>query len=168
MGFAINIECIMNVQKFLFSLSLVMLSQSVIATNWVFSPASSTDSKETTYIDYDSITGYFFNNYDKTNFYVTAWVRKDYPTAQKLNNGKLFHQEKSFWYVDCLNSKIDVGDTIWQMNNGKLVGSSKGYVMTYSSDNWQRVVPDSIGQATAQSICSYYNIKMYPKQTNES
>lgn len=158
----------MKIQKLFFVLSLMLVSQFTSATNWLLSPASSIEYKETTYIDYDSVAGYFFNGYDKTNFYVTAWVRKDYPTAQKLNNGKLFRQEKSFWYVDCLNSKINVGDTIWQMNNGKLVGSSKGYVMTYSSDSWQRVVPDSIGQATAQSICSYYNIKMYPKQTNES
>lgn len=146
-------------KKLILASVLLANSQMVLATNWVDAYASSKEHKEKTYVDYNSIQGYYFNSYDKTNYYVTAWVRKEYPVAQTLNNGKLYREEKSYWYVDCLNKKINVGESVYHTSTGKFVGSHKGYVSTYSSDNWGRIVPDSVGQAVANTICFYYYIK---------
>lgn len=138
---------------------LLANSQMVLATNWVDTYASSKEHKEKNYVDYDSIQGYYFNSYDKTNYYVTAWVKHKYPVAQTLNNGKLYREETAYLYVDCLNKKISVGESVYHTSTGKLVGSQKGYVSTYSSDNWNRITPDTVGYGISVAICTYYQVK---------
>ena len=70
--------------KKLILLSLLLASnQMAIAANWIPSQSSSVQHKETTHIDWDSIKGYYFNSYDKNNYYVNAWVKR---TIQLLKN----------------------------------------------------------------------------------
>lgn len=76
--------------------------QMAMAANWVPTGVSSNINKETIEIDFDSISAYYFNSYDKSSYYVTAWIKMNYPTAQKLKDGKLYRQTKELWYVDCL------------------------------------------------------------------
>lgn len=147
-------------KKLILSSLLLASNQMAMAANWIPSQSSSTEHKETTHIDWDSIKGYYFNSYDKNNYYVNAWVKKNYPTAQKLTNGKLYREEKSFWYVDCLNQKMQISEAHFHTSTGKYVGSQSSYVYNYSSDNWIRIVPGSVGEMIAIDICQYYNFKL--------
>lgn len=135
-------------------------SHIAISATWVPSQSSSVEHKETTHIDWDSIKGYYFNSYDKNSYYVNAWVKKNYPTAQKLTNSKLYREEKSFWHVDCLNQKMQISEVHFHTSTGKYVGSQNNYVSNYSSSNWNRIVPSSVGEMTAMDICQYYNFKL--------
>lgn len=146
---------------------ILVSSQMAVAVNWVNAYASSVDGNETTYVDLDSIQGFYFNSYDKSGYYVTAWVKKIYPTAQKLHNGKLYREEKSFWYVDCLNNKFNIEEAIYHTSTGRFVDSQKVYISKYSSDNWDRISPDSIGHSISNAICIGYNIKTNPNYYNQ-
>ena len=137
--------------KKLILLSLLLASnQMAMAANWIPSQSSSVQHKETTHIDWDSIKGYYFNSYDKNN----------YSTAQKLTNGKLYREEKSFWYVDCLNQKMQISESHFHTSTGEYVGSQTDYISNYSSSNWNRIVPGSVGETIATDICLYYNFKL--------
>lgn len=142
-------------------------SQMAMAVNWINAYSSSVEGNETTYVDFDSIQRFYFNSYDKTNYYVTAWVKKEYPTAQKLNNGKSYRQEKTYWYVDCLSHKYAIEQAVYHTSAGKLVDTQKDYVSTHSSGNWLRVVPDSVGHTISNAICIGYNVKTNPNYYNQ-
>lgn len=45
---------------------------------------------------------------------------------------------------------------------GSVVGSQKGYVTTYSSDRWDGVIPDTVGEALLTSACDAYNTLYTP------
>lgn len=154
-------------KKFILASLILASSQMAVAVYWINAYAGSAEHKETTYIDLDSIQGFYFNSYDKNGYYVTAWVKKVYPTAQKLNNGKLYREEKSYWYVDCLNHKFTVEEAIYHTSKGKFVGSQKDYISKYSSDNWSRIVPDSVGHTISNAICIVYDVKTNPNYYNK-
>lgn len=112
-------------KKFILAGLLLASGQMALAANWVSTGISSDVLKETIEVDYDSISAYHFNSYDKDSYYVTAWVKTDFPTAQELSTGKLFRQAKSLWYVDCLGKRVTWGDTVYYGSNGDVVGSIK-------------------------------------------
>lgn len=112
-------------KKFILASLLLASGQMALAANWVSTGISSDVLKETIEVDYDSISAYHFNSYDKDSYYVTAWVKTDFPTAQELSTGKLFRQAKSLWYVDCLGKRVTWGDTVYYGSNGDVVGSIK-------------------------------------------
>lgn len=146
-------------KKFILAGLLLAVSQMALGANWMSTGVSS-NGKETYEVDYDSISAYHFNSYDKNSYYVTAWVKTDFPTAQELSTGKLFRQAKSLWYVDCLGKRVTWGDTVYYGSNGDVVGSiKKSYVNTYSSSNWNRMVPDTIGEDVSKFICGVYDAK---------
>lgn len=146
-------------KKFILASLLLASGQMALAANWVSTGISSDVLKETIEVDYDSISAYRFDSYDKDSYYVTAWVKTDHPTAQKLNDGKLFRQAKYLWYVDCLGKKTTWGDGVFYDSNGKVVDSGRNYVNTHSSSNWDRVVPDTIGDSLSKFICGAYDAK---------
>lgn len=146
-------------KKFILAGLLLASGQMALAAFWIPTGASSDVYKEIIGVDYDSISAYHFNSYDKDSYYVTAWVKTDYPTAQKLNNGKLYLQVKGLWYVDCLGKRVTWGDTVYYGSNGNVVASERNYVNTHSSSNWNRVIPDTIGEAVSEFICGAYDGK---------
>lgn len=147
-------------KKFILASLLLASGQMALAANWVSTGISSDVRKETIEVDYDSISAYHFNSYDKDSYYVTAWVKKDFPTAQKLSTGKLYRQEKVLWYVDCLGKRVTWwGDTVYYGSNGNVVDSGRNYVNTHSSSNWDRVVPDTVGEYVSEFICGVYDTK---------
>lgn len=119
-------------KKFILAGLLLASGQMALAANWVSTGISSDVLKETIEVDYDSISAYHFNSYDKDSYYVTAWVKTDFPTAQELSTGKLFRQAKSLWYVDCLGKRVTWGDTVYYGSNGDVVGSIKKKLCQYS------------------------------------
>ena len=141
--------------------SLILASgQMALGANWVSTGVSSDVHKETNQVDYDSISAYHFNSYDNSQYYVTAWLKKDYPTAQKLGNGRLYRQIKGLMYVDCLGKRMTVGDVAVYTSNGNLVWSNQNsYVSTYSSSNWDKVIPDTVGDGLSKAICNFYDFK---------
>lgn len=126
--------------------------------NWFPMSASSLVDKEKNYFDANTITGYYFDyDYAKNKgYYITAWLKTDYPTAQKLNNGKLYRQVKQLNYFDCNSNKIGFGDMVFYTSNGKLVASQNIYIPTYSSDSWQKIIPDTVGEMKLLEVCNYY------------
>lgn len=92
-------------KKFILAGLLLASGQMALAANWMSTGVSS-NGKETYEVDYDSISAYHFNSYDKNSYYVTAWVKLDYPTAQKLKDGRLYRQAKGLLYVDCLGKRV--------------------------------------------------------------
>lgn len=141
--------------------SLILASgQMAVGANWVPTGVSSNVNKETIEIDFESISAYYFNSYDKSSYYVTAWIKMNYPTAQKLKDGRLYRQTKELWYVDCLGKRITRGDVAVYTSNGNLVWSNQNsYVSTYSSSNWDKVIPDTVGDGLSKAICNFYDFK---------
>ncbi|OBX84032.1 surface-adhesin E family protein [Moraxella nonliquefaciens] len=138
---------------------LLSSSQVAMAVNWVNTGVTG-EQKQIIWIDIDSISGYYFNNYDKNNYYVTAWLKFDYPTSQKLRDGRSYHQVKELWYFDCLAGKSNYGDVVFYASNGNLVVSGKNnHLSTYSSSNWDRIVPDTVADGLSKTTCNFYNIK---------
>lgn len=147
-------------KKFILASLLLASGQMALAANWVSTGISSKSDKETIEVDYDSISAYRFDGYGQSQYYVTAWVKADYPTAQKLKDGRLYRQAKGLLYVDCLGKRVTWGDTVFYGSNGDVVGSiKKSYVNTYSSSNWNRMVPDTIGEDVSKFICGVYDTK---------
>lgn len=147
-------------KKFILASLILASSQVAMAANWVNSYASSIEDKETTYIDFDSIQGYYFNNYDKTNYYVTAWVKSIFNSDKILvNHGGKYRKRVDLWYIDCINKKATQSDMIFYNNSGKLIFNGSMPVDTYSSSHWNKIVPGSIGEQLAKEICSIYPFK---------
>ena len=147
-------------KKFILASLLLVSGQMALGANWVSTGVSSDVHKETNQVDYDSISAYHFNSYDKDSYYVTAWLKKDYPTAQKLGNGRLYRQIKGLMYVDCLGKRVSWGDVAVYNSNGNLVDSyQNSYINTHSSSNWNRVIPDTIGDGLSKFICLAYDVK---------
>lgn len=149
--------------------SLILASgQMAMAANWVNTGVSGKGYKETNRVDFDSISAHYFNSYDKSSYYVTAWIKTEYPTAQKLKDGRLYRERRELWYVDCLAEKITTGDVAVYSSNGNLIASEQNiYVNTYSSSNWDRVIPDTVGDGLAKFICLAYDIKTNPNYYNQ-
>ncbi|EGE22147.1 hypothetical protein C0134_05425 [Moraxella catarrhalis] len=145
-------------KKFILAGLLLASGQMALGANWMSTGVSS-NGKETYEVDYDSISAYHFNSYDKNSYYVTAWVKLDYPTAQKLKDGRLYRQAKGLLYVDCLGKRVTWGDTVFYDSKGNVVDSGRNYVNTYSSSNWNRMVPDTIGEDVSKFICGVYDAK---------
>lgn len=140
--------------------SLILASnQMATAANWVLSSATSTVYQEKVRIDFDSVRGYYFNGYDKINYYVTAWVEKDYPNFQALDGGRKYKRTVEFWNVDCLNNKIITSEMLWYKSSGDVIHNERIYISTYSSDGWYRIVSGSVGEMIAKDICSIYQVK---------
>lgn len=138
---------------------LAMTSSSALAANWFEIPVSSKEYKEKIFVDLEGVQGYYFNSYNKDKYYVMAWVKKEYPTVQKLRDGKGYQELKELWHVDCAAKKYAVGDeAVYTKGGVKLVWDNKGYVSTYSSDGWNRAIPDSIGDGIVQNICLAYQV----------
>lgn len=147
-------------KKLILASLILASSQYALSATWVPTGISSNVNKETIEIDFDSISAYYFNSYDKSSYYVTAWLKFDYPTTQKLRDGRLYRQTKELWYVDCLGKRIVRGDTAVYTNNGNLVWSNQNsYVSTYSSSNWDKVIPDTVGDGLLKTVCNFYYIK---------
>lgn len=134
---------------------LAMTSSSALAANWFDIGVSSKERKEKTFVDLESVQGYYFNSYNKDKYYVMAWVKTEFSTVQKLAD-KSYYESKGLWYVDCAAKKFHIVDLNFYTKGGKVVWSNKEYVSTYSSDGWDRVIPDTLGDATLQQICTIY------------
>lgn len=145
---------------------ILVSSQYALSATWIPTGISSNVNKEKIEIDFDSISAYYFNSYDKSSYYVTAWLKFDYPTAQKLRDGRLYRQTKELWHVDCLGKRIIRGDTAVYTSNGNLVWSNQNvYVSTHSSGNWDRIIPDTVGDGISKTICAFYDVKSnYPNK----
>ncbi|OAU96182.1 surface-adhesin E family protein [Moraxella catarrhalis] len=111
-----------------------------------------TDSDNMTiHVDYDSLKRHSFTSGGR---YYTAWTKWTYPSAQKTYDGKLYRETKDFQYFDCSNQKWDFDAVYYYTSTGQQVDSATQTVSTTSSATWQRMIPDSIGAATLDSVCS--------------
>lgn len=133
-------------------------SQMAMAVNWIDTGIIGGEDKGKNYIDWDTLHGNYFNNYNKNSYYVTAWVKTNYPVAQKLRDGRLYKERRELWYIDCQNRKTITGDAA-VYNASKLVFSASHYVPVFSSDNWNKVIPDTVGEGLMKSICDFYSLK---------
>lgn len=71
-------------KKFILAGLLLASGQMALAANWLSTGISSDVRKETIEVDYDSISAYHFNSYDKDSYYVTAWVKKRFSYCPKI------------------------------------------------------------------------------------
>lgn len=147
-------------KKLMLASLILASSQYALSAIWIPTGIRSAVDKEVNEVDIESVSAYYFNSYDKNSYYITAWVKTDYPTAKKLNDGRLYKQVKQLWYVDCLGKRISMGDIAYYNGNGNLVWSNQNsYVSTYSSSNWDKVIPDTVGDGLSKAICNFYDFK---------
>lgn len=147
----------MKIKAILFSCVLIA-SQSAMSANWLDTFASSKVKQEKNFLDLASVKAYNLSyGSDKSNYYVTAWIKSNYNTPQKLNNGKFYREVKTLYYFDCTNKKMATGEMIFYTSYGSVVGSQKSYVTTYSTDNWEQVIPDTVGDGLLKSACWFSN-----------
>ncbi|MFC0820058.1 surface-adhesin E family protein [Moraxella marmotae] len=130
------------------------------AAEWVKIDASSTEHKETHYADYDSLQQHSFG-YGGGNYY-TIWLKTTYPKAQKLADGKLYREIKQYHYIDCQNKRFNFDAVYYYTSTGNRVDSGNWYASTGSSSDWQRAIPDSVGEAMVNGVCKLANIKFGP------
>ncbi|MFB6348466.1 surface-adhesin E family protein [Moraxella sp. ZJ142] len=130
------------------------------AAEWVEIDASGVVDKETRYADYDSLQQHSFG-YGSGNYY-TIWLKTTYPKAQKLADGKLYREAKSYYYIDCQNKRLISDAVHYYTSTGNTVDSVSQYVSTSSSSNWSRAIPDSVGDGIVNSVCKLANIKFGP------
>lgn len=111
-----------------------------------------TDSdNETIHVDYDSLKQHSFTSGGR---HYTAWTKWTYPSAQKTYDGKLYRETKDFQYFDCSNQKWDFDALYYYTSTGQPMDSTTQTVSTTSSANWRRVIPDTVGAAKLDSVCS--------------
>ncbi len=157
----------MKIQKNLITTSICLslfFSQFANGANWLDTFASSKEKNEKIFLDLSTLKGYYFEyDYSRTKgYYVTAWIKSNYKAPQKLNNGKLYREVKTLYYFDCINKKMGNAEMLFYTSAGSVVGSQKGYVTTYSSDRWDGVIPDTVGEALLTSACDAYNTLYTP------
>lgn len=119
--------------------SLLLAAQSVMAAEWLKMFVSTEKDKEIRYVDIDSIR----SEYN----YITAWVRMDYPTVQKLHNNKMYRQVKQKWQIQCNNNKFAVTQVYYYTSKGDVVDSYTTYA------NWQDAIPDTVGDGIVKEVC---------------
>lgn len=128
-------------------------SQMAIAANWVNVGISSKADNETTYIDLDTFGSVTINN----NIYVSAWIKQDYPRIQKLPDGRVFSSEVTLNYFDCNHRKSIIVEQ-YRYYNGAAIWSAKTHKSLSSSRNWNSAIPNSIGGALLDEVCTSYYI----------
>lgn len=143
-------------KKLVLASLILVSSQMAVGANWVLSQASSKDDREIVHIDFDSVQGYYFNGYDKNNYYVTSWIKSDFSADKILvSHGGKYRQRLDLWHIDCINKKTTTAHMVFYDSLGKLVFNSNGYVT-----DWNRVVPGSIGEQIATEVCDIYQFKL--------
>ncbi|ELA08058.1 hypothetical protein MOMA_05841 [Moraxella macacae 0408225] len=153
-------------KKLMLASLLLISSQMTMAADWALVGTGMAGKKIS--IDNDSIQGYYFNGYDKDKYYVTAWVKYNYPKLQTIpsgkSKGKKYKEDRSFWYADCLNNKHNIGEIHYYSVSGAVVHSEKYYVSTSSSDSWERIIPDTVGEKITERMCAIYQLKQSYKK----
>ncbi len=134
---------------------ILTASQVSYGANWIDVGISSKSQKEKTYFDLDTFGVGYFNN---KNFYLMAWIRNEYPKEQKLTNGQTYSAEVTLNYFDCVNRKSAISEQYRYSRQGNVIWSGKSYVSLYSSQNWDNVIPNSIGEALLNEACTSYYI----------
>lgn len=133
----------------------ISISPTAHAVNWV-ELGKAKDNSHTISIDTDSIRSHQFSSYNSRS-YLSVWVKNDFTTAQKANNGKLHRQTKLLYYIDCDNKKWELKEFHDYTSTGSVVNSGKdNYLTTYSSDSWRSAIPDSIAERIVAIACNYY------------
>lgn len=108
-------------------------------------------SDSTYHIDRDSIQTRRFTS---GGTYVAAWWKIDYHQAQELSYGKKYWQTKIFDYYDCVARKTAYDYAVIYDKQDNYVYSSEKHISTYSSKDWNRVVPDTVGEHQLDYVCS--------------
>lgn len=129
------------------------------AANWIMLNSTSTEFHEIVSVDFDSITGYYFNPQDKSKTFVTAWVKLEFPNGRRLSNGRAYSEQKILWYIDCKNQKISLSEGYAFNSQGSLVGSVSNPLPTHSSSSWENAIPDTLASGLLKEICYYYQLK---------
>lgn len=122
-------------KKFLLLLILFFWSiGACFASTWVAIEQKS-------YLDIDSL------KFDDQ--YVYGWIKQ-------LNNGEIepinktkIHDSKLYCVADCYNKKIEIISDVLYDINGKVIYSfdiSSNFSPRYMYNNWQAIVPDSMGE----------------------
>lgn len=136
---------------------ILVSSQMAVGANWVLS--SSNTINQTTYIDFDSIKGHYFDNGGRSKYYVTAWQRTLYHKDQRLSDGSYYNWDQALWYIDCIDEKWQIGDVVYYKDSDVIWSGKVSYFSTYSSSNWNKAIPDTVAEQMIKEVCSLYQLK---------
>ena len=140
-------------KKIILMVLLLTSSQMAMAVNWIDVKLSSKKNNEKTYIDLDTFGAVSIGQ--KT--YISAWVKQDYPKIKKLNDGKLFSSEVTLNYFDCVARKFIIVEQ-YRYHNGIMIWSAKNNSSLYSSQYWDSAIPNSVGGALLDEVCTSYTM----------
>ncbi len=139
-------------KKLLVVVLTTVMTQQAMAAIW-FELGENTTGK--LYIDLDSIQAVYLVNGAPV---MTAWTQTEYKQAQVASNGKKYWSTTSFRYFDCRARKSAIEYiAIYDKQGGVVVSGNNPDFSRYSSANWQRVVPDSVGEIELNTVCAYAN-----------
>ncbi len=139
-------------KKLLILALATLITQQAVATNWFL---LNEDDINKDYIDLDSIQADYLTNDTPV---MTAWSQTEYKQAQDIGNGKKIWSSKNFIYFDCRARKSDTEYLAGYDKQGKVVASGNiPSFSRYSSINWERVIPDSLGEIELNTVCAYAN-----------
>lgn len=124
----------------------LMFATPAFASDWVQTVENSIIKE---YLDKDSVRVKSFTNGGK---YVSAWIRRDFKTAQNLD-GKTYWQTKTLDYYDCVNQKWNFSSLMLYDKQGNNVGSATYPISFYNSQNWRDVIPDTVGDEQFTMAC---------------
>ncbi|SIR79105.1 hypothetical protein SAMN02745664_102100 [Moraxella cuniculi DSM 21768] len=132
----------------------IFISPTAHAVNWL-EIGKATDKSLTASIDLDSIRSHQFSGYNSRS-YLSVWVKYDFTTAQKANNGKLYRQTKDLIYIDCDNKKWTIKEVHKYTSTGNVVDNLKNpYLTTSSSNSWESIIPETSSERIVELTCYY-------------
>lgn len=140
-------------KKLILASLILVSSQMAMAVNWIDVGLSSKRDNEKTYIDLDTFGAVKINQ----NIYVSAWVKQDYPVLRRLPDGRVYSSETTLNYFDCDYRKWLIVEQ-YRYYNGGVIWSAKTQHSLFSSQNWDTAIPNSIGEALLEEVCTSYSI----------
>lgn len=124
-----------------------MLATPAFASDWVYLGENNIGKH---YLDKDSVRVKSFTGGGQ---YVSAWIRRDFKTAQTSFSGKTFWQAKTLNHYDCTNQKSDWSSSVFYDRQGNIVWSGTYPISFYSSQSWRDIVPDTVGEDELAMAC---------------
>lgn len=130
---------------------LCAISQVGLCANWVY---LGNNKEFKIYVDTDSIKTYSDNySTSRSGNFRSAWFKYEFNKPQKLDNGKEYIKSRVKWVMACHLDKIINESGTTYNKQGNYVDSYTQKVTSILANEWDSVIPDTIGEIMFNHVC---------------